>query len=320
MKQRILIAEDDTNIRHVLKLQLESAGYEVIAVEDGIKALEEVNRQVPDLILLDIMMPKMDGHEVCRRLKAGYHTSKVPIIMLTAKSTENDKVNGLEIGANDYLTKPYSSKELVARVRGILQWSSSEREANPLTGLPGNVSIETEGKRRVVSHEPFVFAICDVDDFKEYNDYYGYVRGDQAIKMTASVVTDVVKELGGPDDFVGHIGGDDFVFITTPDRADAIGERIKAEFEQRVLFLYNEADRRRGYIEVRNRRGDVERFRPLTITIAMVDSQSHKISHFAQVSAIAAELKAYGKSMRGSVVVKERRTIQEKVPGTKTGT
>ena len=320
MKQRILVAEDDTNIRHVLKIQLESADYEVVTAEDGIKALEEVNRQVPDLILLDIMMPKMDGYEVCRRLKADFHTSKVPIIMLTAKSTENDKVGGLELGANDYLTKPYSSKELLARVRGLLQWSNTEREANPLTGLPGNISIDKELKRRVDSRKPFVFAMCDVDYFKAYNDCYGYVRGDQGIKMTASVITDAIEELGNDEDFVGHIGGDDFVFITTPDRADLIGERITADFEQRVDFLYDEADRRRGYIEVQNRRGEAERFGPMTMTIALVDSQRHNIEHFAQVSAIAAELKAYGKSLPGSVVVKERRTAQERVPDTRTGT
>jgi diguanylate cyclase (GGDEF)-like protein len=320
LKQRILIAEDDTNIRHVLRVQLEGAGYEVITADNGIKALEEVTRQAPDLILLDIMMPKLDGYEVCRRLKADFHTSKVPIIMLTAKSTENDKVDGLEIGANDYLTKPYSSKELLARVKGLLQWSNSEREANPLTGLPGNISIEKELKRRFELGQPFVFAICDVDDFKEYNDYYGYVRGDQGIKMTASVITDAVQELGNDEDFIGHIGGDDFVFISTPDKADIIAERITAEFDLRVKFLYDEADRRKGYIEVQNRRGEVERFGPMTITIGLVDSQSHKIEHVAQVGAIAAELKAYGKSLPGSVVVKERRMIQERVPETKTGT
>ncbi len=320
MTQRILVAEDEPHIRHVLKIQLEGAGYEVVAVEDGIKALEEVTRQVPDLILLDIMMPKMDGFEVCRRLKADFNTSNVPIIMLTAKSTENDKVNGLEIGANDYLTKPYSSKELLARVKGLLQWSSTEREANPLTGLPGNISIDKELKRRVESRAPFVFAMCDVDYFKAYNDRYGYARGDQGIKMTASVITDAVRELGNDADFVGHIGGDDFVFMTTPDKAELIGKRVVADFRQRVNFLYDEADRKRGYVEVENRKGGLERFGPMTITIALVDSQSHKIEHVAQVSAIAAELKAYGKSLLGSVVVKERRTLHEHVPETKTGT
>ena len=320
MKQRILVAEDDTNIRHVLKIQLEGADYEVVTAEDGIKALEEVSCHSPDLILLDIMMPKMDGYEVCRRLKADFHTSNIPIIMLTAKSAVNEKVEGLEVGANDYLTKPYSSKELLARVKSLLQWSRTEREANPLTGLPGNVSIEKELRRRVDSKEPFVFAICDVDYFKAYNDHYGYARGDQAIKMTASVITEAVEELGTGEDFIGHIGGDDFVYITTPEKADLLGERVTAEFNQRVNFLYNEADRRKGYIEVSNRRGEVERFGPMTITVALVNSESHKIVHFAQVSAIAAELKAYGKSLPGSVVVKERRTEQERVSDAKTGT
>jgi diguanylate cyclase (GGDEF)-like protein len=320
LKPRILVAEDDTNIRHVLAIQLEDAGYEVVAAEDGIKALEEVQKRAPDLILLDIMMPKMDGYEVCRRLKADYQTSTIPIMMLTAKSAVHEKVEGLEIGANDYLTKPYSSKELLARVKSILQWSKTEREANPLTGLPGNVSIDKELKKRIRSGEPFVFAICDVDDFKSFNDYYGYARGDEAIRMTASVIMRMIAEHGTGDDFVGHIGGDDFVYITTPAKADLLGEEITAEFDRKVTNLYSEIDRRRGYIEVPNRRDGIARFGPMTLTVALVNSERYKIQHVAQVSSIAAELKLYGKSLRGSVVVKERRAEQEKIPDIKTGT
>ncbi|MFH0777726.1 MAG: response regulator [Candidatus Eisenbacteria bacterium] len=315
--QKILVVEDDPNIRQVLELQLQGAGYQVQAVEDGIKALEAVARELPDLILLDLMMPRMDGYEVCRRLKEDFHTSRVPVIMVTAKASTAEKVEGLECGANDYLTKPYNSKELIARVKTALQWSQTQREANPLTGLPGNISIETELTRRINSRSPFAFAYCDLDYFKSFNDYYGYNRGDKAIKMIAEILLRTVEKHGTEGDFVGHIGGDDFVYITVPSNAEPIGQRVIEEFEQRVRFLYNEEDRKRGHLEVKSRRGGIERFPFMSITIAVVTSDSHAIDHVAKVSDIASELKAYGKSLPGSVVVRERRTEQQKAAKSK---
>ncbi|MCX5800076.1 MAG: response regulator [Candidatus Eisenbacteria bacterium] len=320
MAQRILVVEDDPNIRQVLKLQLEGAGYDVGAVEDGLKAIEEVSRLVPELILLDVMMPKMDGYEVCRRLKAKFETSRIPVIMLTAKSTPIEKVEGFESGANDYVTKPYAVKELLARVKAVLHWSKLQREANPLTGLPGNFSIENEANARINSGAPFAFAVCDIDSFKAFNDFYGYHRGDDALKMTAAILLKAVEEKGTGKDFVGQIGGDDFVYITSPHNAELIGEQVTAEFDQRVQFLYNSEDRRKGYLEVRNRRGEIERFPIISITIAVVKSDRYVIEHVAKLSDIASELKTYGKSLPGSVVVSERRTEQQKAPASKTGT
>jgi len=318
--QRILVVEDDTNIRQVLKLQLEGAGYDVGAVEDGLKALEEVSRNLPDLILLDIMMPKMDGYEVCRRLKANFETSRIPVIMLTAKSTPIEKVEGFECGANDYVTKPYIAKELLARVKAVLHWSRTQRAASPLTGLPGNVSIEKEATDRINSGIPFAYAVCDIDVFKSYNDRYGHQRGDEALKMTASILLKAVEERGTGKDFVGHFGGDDFVYITSPGSAEAIGQQVTREFDKRVRFLYNEEDRKRGCLEVKNRRGEMEHFPLLSITIAVVISDSYDIKHFAQLSDVASQLKTLGKSQMGSVVVFERRTEQQKAPASKTGT
>jgi diguanylate cyclase (GGDEF)-like protein len=314
------VVEDDTNIRQVLKLQLEGAGYDVAAMEDGLKALEEVSRNIPDLILLDIMMPKMDGYEVCRRLKANFQTSRIPVIMLTAKSREIEKIEGFDCGANDYVTKPYAAKELLARVKAVLKWSRTQRDASPLTGLPGNVSIEEEATGRINSGVPFAYVVCDIDFFKSYNDRYGHQRGDGAIKMTASILLKAIEEKGTGKDFVGHFGGDDFVYMTSPGNAEAIGQQVADEFDQRVRFLYNEEDRKRGYLEVKNRRGDMERFPLISITIAVVISDSYDIKHFAQLSDIASQLKTLGKSQMGSVVVFERRTEHEKSSTSKTGT
>ncbi len=320
MSQRILVAEDDPNLRHVIQLQLEDAGYEVTTAEDGVKTLEHVRERAPDLILLDVMMPRMDGYEVCRRLKSNFYTSRIPIIMLTARSSSSDKVQGLEYGANDYLTKPYVLKEMLARVKGLLQWSKTERESNPLTGLPGNTSIEKETSSRINDGKRFALVYCDIDNFKAFNDYYSYKRGDEAIKMLADILVRAVEELGTKDDIVGHIGGDDFVYVTSPDRAELIGQQIAAEFNQRVVFLYNESERRQGYLEVQDRRGQRERFPFMSITVAVFSSDTHKVTHFAQVIDIVTQVKAYGKSIPGSVVVKERRTEQQKISEARTGT
>ena len=314
------MVEDDPNLRQVVKLQLEGAGYEVGAVEDGLKALEEVSRRIPDLILLDVMMPKMDGYEVCRRLKAKFETSRIPIIMLTAKSSTNEKLEGFECGANDYVTKPYTAKELFARVKAVLQWSRIQREANPLTGLPGNFAIEREVNDRINSKTPFAFVLCDIDFFKAFNDRYGYTRGDEVIKMTASLIMKAVQEKGTGKDFIGHIGGDDFVFITTPANAEPIAQQIADEFKERALFLYTPEDRKKGWLEVPNRRGEMDKIPLMSITIAVVRSDSYAIEHVAKLNDLASELKKYGKSIAGNVVVSERRSEQQKTSDSKTGT
>jgi PleD family two-component response regulator len=313
-KQRILIVDDEEHIRKIVKFQLEKAGYEVSTAEDGIEALRTVEEVRPDLILLDLMMPNMDGHEVTRRLKTNYQTSQIPVIMVTAKAALESKLQGYEDGANDYITKPFAINELLVRVKNVLQWSHMQRQANPLTGLPGNVSIEDEVERRLADDAKFVFMYADVDNFKAFNDYYGYKRGDDAIKLTAEVIVEAVKTCGNGDDFVGHIGGDDFVVISTPAKADAVAASIVKAFDKRVVGLFSREDLERGYLEVVNRKGTVDRFPLLTMTIAMVTGGKGRVEHIAQISDIASELKRYGKSLEGSVVVKERRKNGQVIP------
>jgi PleD family two-component response regulator len=306
-KYRILVVDDEEHIRKIIKFQLEKAGYEIDTAEDGVGALKAVDACRPDLVLLDLMMPNMDGHEVTRRLKANYQTNHIPIIMVTAKAELENKLQGFEDGANDYITKPFAITELLVRVKNVLQWSHLQRQANPLTGLPGNLSIEKEVDRRLSGNGRFVFMYADIDNFKAFNDYYGYRRGDDAIKLTAETIVESVKSNGNGDDFVGHIGGDDFVIISTPAKADAIASNIVKTFDARVVSLFAPEDLERGYVEVVNRKGTVDRFPLLTLTIAMVVSGKGRVEHIAQISDIASELKRYGKSLEGSVVVKERR-------------
>lgn len=305
--QKILVVDDEEHIRKIVKFQLEKAGYDVDTAEDGVLALKAIDVSPPDLVLLDLMMPNMDGYEVCKRLKSNYQTNHIPVIMVTAKANLENKLQGFEDGANDYIAKPFAITELLVRVKNVLQWSQLQRQANPLTGLPGNVAIEREVERRLAGKGGFVFMYADIDNFKAFNDYYGYRRGDDAIRLTAEIIVEAVKVAGDSDDFVGHIGGDDFVIVTTPKKSDAIGSAVVNAFDERIVRLFEKDDLERGYVEVINRKGTVDRFPLLTITIAVVANSKGHLDHIARISDVASELKRYGKTLDGSVVVKERR-------------
>ena len=308
---RILVIEDDPKLRFILEKQLsdaKDAQYEVRTAEDGVRGLEEVRRDAPELILLDVMMPGLDGYEVCRQLKANPLTSRIPIIFLTAKSTFEDRIHGLELYADDYITKPWAQSELLFRVRNQLKTRRAQLQSNALTGLPGNVLIETELSRRIAQGEKFAFLHIDLDYFKAYNDYYGYARGDAVIRFVASLLHEQIERYGALGDFVGHIGGDDFVVITMPDRARLIADAVHASFDARITEHYDDLDLKRGHITVlSSRQGGIKKFGMMSITILIVSNVGRDIQHSAQVSDVAKELKKRGKAMVGSVVVPDRR-------------
>jgi diguanylate cyclase (GGDEF)-like protein len=306
-KARILVAEDERNLRQVLVLQLQNAGYDVLEAVDGQAALEQAQSASPDLILLDVMMPRLDGYEVCRRIRAAFTTRHIPIIMLTARGEEDARLTGLEGGANDYIIKPWGKRELELRIKNVLEWSRQQRSASPLTGLPGNHSINEELKRRLSGGTPFAMLQIDIDFFKSFNDHYGYTRGDQAIQTLARIILTSTQKHGSNDAFVGHIGGDDFVVLTTPELAETVAEEIIARFNEAVTELYDPEDRARGSIEVPNRLHVNERFPLMSLTIALVSTDRMPISHLAELIDVAQELKSHGKGIPGSVLVGERR-------------
>lgn len=304
---RILVVDDEPHIRQILKFTLERAGYQVFTAADGEEALACANDIKPNLVLLDVMMPKIDGYEVCRRMREDFTLNQIPVIMLSAKGDQQDKVNGLEGGANDYLVKPYSNEELLLRVKNVLDWNIKQKEANPLTGLPGNTAIERELKRRIAQHKPYAFCYIDIDNFKGFNDYYGYQKGDEIIGFLAGVLRKTIEKLGSREDFIGHIGGDDFVMIASPTRAEIMARYVVDEFDKGALLLLRDEDVKRGYLEVRDRQGQLKRIPVMALTMALVMSAENHVQHFAEINDIASSLKEYGKRIKGSVVVKERR-------------
>jgi len=304
---KILIVDDDPDIRDILKITLSEENYEVTEASDGEEALKLVYQKPFNLVLLDYKMPKLDGREVCRRIKKDLLLRHLPIIMVTGKGEISDKVDGIDAGADDYVVKPFEPKELLARIRMIVRRSERDLEANPLTRLPGNVSILNELQRRIDSKKLFAVCYLDLDKFKAYNDTYGFEHGDEVIKETARVLIRNAQQYGNPDDFIGHIGGDDFVIVTTPEVADNLCQKIIADFENTAPSFYNETDRKNGYIIGHDRQGKEQKFPLISISIGVVGNEFRKIDHVAQVGEIGAELKGYAKQLERSNYIKDKR-------------
>ena len=305
-KEKVLIIDDDPDILDVLTLAL-SEHYEVVAANNGEEGLKLAQSKSPDLVITDYKMPVMDGRQFCQALKKDILLQHIPIIMLTGKGEVKDKVGGIDAGADDYMVKPFEPEELLARIKMIVRRTARSLDANPLTHLPGNVSIMEEIQYRIDSNKIFTVGYADLDKFKAYNDKYGFERGDEVIRQTARVLIQAVKKHGGTDAFIGHIGGDDFVFVSDDDKADAVSQAIVENFDKISPSFYTETDRKNGYITTRDRQGNEIKIGFLSISIGIVSNTIHKITHLAQVGEIGAELKKYAKNLEGSVYVRDKR-------------
>ena len=304
---KILIADDDSDIRDILKLTLSEENYETIEAANGEEALEIIRSKPLDLALLDYKMPKMDGRQVCSLVKKDLLLQHLPIIMVTGKGEVNDKINGIDSGADDYVVKPFEPKELLARIRMVLRRTKRDLEANPLTRLPGNVAILNELSKCVESKKQFAVCYVDLDKFKAYNDKYGFECGDNVIRETARILLNAVKEYKSPEDFVGHIGGDDFVVITTPTLAEEVCKKIIHDFDKISPTFYNKEDRENSFIVGYDRQSEIHKIPLLSISIGVVSNEMRDIIHVAQIGEIGAELKKLAKSIEKSSYVKDKR-------------
>ena len=305
--KKILVIDDTELMQRMIRDILESEGYEVHSAYSGEEGLAKVAAIKPDLIILDIIMPGMSGFDVCRILRADDGNILTPIIMLTAQVHEDDKLIGLEMGADDYIIKPFNNRELISRVRNTLVRIDRNRCANPLTGLSGNIEIQSELNHRLANCVPMAVIYCDLDNFKAFNDVYGFAKGDSAIRLTADIIRDAVHQAGNRDDFIGHIGGDDYLIITSPEKFEDICRLIIEDFDRRILSLYDEEAVQNKYILTRDRLGQEKKFPVMSISLAVVTNESGKYENHLQIAQAAAEVKKYVKSLHGSNYMKDRR-------------
>lgn len=306
-RPKVLIADDDHNLRQLLTEALPKHKFEVYQAADGNEAWDTVRNLRPDLVLLDIMMPGLDGLEICRLMRDNPQTSNIPIIMLTAKAQLKDKLEGIGSGADDYITKPFDPLELQARIEMHLRRYLRESDMSPITELPGNKAIDHALEERIRSGQKFAFLYVDLDDFKAYNDFYGFNAGSEVIRMTGQLLRQAMLDKGGDGDFLGHVGGDDFIVMTGVDDAEEIAREIISLFDDRIPDYYQPEDIEKGYIVSVDRRGYVMKFPVMTVSISIVHNEYRQLTDAAQIGRIAAELKKYAKDLEGSVYVFDRR-------------
>ena len=305
-RERILVIDDDPDIRDVLNLSL-SEFYTVLEACNGKEGLELVKSKNPDLIITDYNMPVMNGPEFCRQLRRDILLRHLPVIMLTGKGETRDMVTGIESGADDYLVKPFDPESLLARIRMILKRTNRSLDANPLTHLPGNASIMEELQSNIDNGKHFAVGYADLDKFKIYNDKYGFERGDEIIRALARSLIDATQQFCGQDAFVGHIGGDDFVFICDDGKADAISQNIIDSFDKLSPSFYNDDDRKAGFITGVDRQGNPVKTGLVSVSIGIVSNVNQKITHVAQIGELGAELKKYAKSVGKSNYQRDQR-------------
>ncbi len=301
---RILVAEDEPDVGMLLQEILVSEGYDVQLVSSGDQLVRRAQEQPPDLIIVDLLMPSMDGLEAIRQLRNDTRTAHLPMLILTAIGESSRVVEGFETGADDYIVKPYDREVLLARVRSHLRRATQLPTRNPLTGLPGNAAIQAEIKRNLEQRTPFALMYVDLDNFKAFNDEYGFSRGDRAIHL----LTSVLKEHVDPNDFLGHIGGDDFVILHFGNRPEELCERIIRAFDEQIRTLYDEADLQRGYLTAIDRYGIPRQFGIISLSIGVVTTHSRTFSDVDEMSRVAAELKHAAKQVAGSSFRIDRRS------------
>ncbi len=303
---KILTIDDDPDILDVLDITL-SEFYDVTQASNGEEGLKKVRECIPDVIVCDCMMPVMNGREFCKRLKQDSLLMHIPVIMLTGKGEVQDRIDGIEAGVDDYMIKPFDPSELLARIKMTVRRTMRSLDANALTHLPGNTTIMEELQRLIDSKKPFAVGYADLDKFKIYNDVYGFEKGDDVIKKTARILIKHIGEISNSKGFVGHIGGDDFVFIAEDAIVEDICTAVIKDFDECVPSFYNEEDNQKGYISGEDRQGNKKDFGLLSISIGIVSTEQQEINHVAQIAEIGAELKKYAKSFDQSSFVRDQR-------------
>ncbi|HEX9682370.1 MAG TPA: response regulator [Acidimicrobiales bacterium] len=304
---RVLIVDDDRDIARLIEITLQSEGFDTVVAQNGDDAMQMAKEWQPDAVLLDVMMPGIDGVEVCKQLRSHPATSATSILMLTAKTLPSDRVVGLTAGADDYIAKPFDSEELVARLRTALRRSSHLRGISPLTGLPGNFEIARAIDVLLDSGQEFAVLHADLDDFKAFNDYYGFIQGDEAIVVAAEALASVLADHQGEIGFLGHVGGDDFVMVVDAHLATTIADAAIAAFSAKAPSLYQPEDQLNGWIEVEDRAGTTHRYRLLSMSIGIATAEQRSFSSAGEAAAVAVEMKKLAKAAGGSAWRIDRR-------------
>ena len=284
---RMMIVEDDPDISNMLRIYFQSQGYEVAVAQRGEDALEMCRQQLPHIIVLDIMLPDMDGYDVCRELRGNLRTSHIPIIFLTQKDERSDKIHGLELGADDYITKPFDLEELKLRVKNAMARAQYESLTNPTTGLPSGRLIEAQ-LRQLMRRDDWGIIYVGIQGFSTFCEVYGFVAGEEVLRFAAMVLGRAVDAAGTPNDFIGHIGGDDFIIITDKDLVAPIVEDLQRHFSADVGAHYDWATRQRGYLIMHDEAGKEANVDLMSFSAGLVTADDGPFADIREITEVAA--------------------------------
>jgi diguanylate cyclase (GGDEF)-like protein len=307
IRKKIIVIDDSKAFQETISEILSFEGFEVITASSGSEGLEKIYGSSPDLVLLDCVMPGIDGYNVVRAMREDPLLFNKPVIMLTGKDTEFDEITGLELGIDDYIVKPFDPGVLITRIKAIFSRSEDFISSGSLALLSGNTAVKEEIEKRIKSDLSFTIISANLNNFKSFNEMYGFQRGDELIKSTVSLFLKVVREMGSREDFVGHVSGDDFVILTKYDKPEIICERLIKLFDENVPMYYDEEDRKNGYILIKNRKGEENKFPLVTITMAVVPNDTKRVVHYGQIIQIASEIKKIARQREKSSYFVDRR-------------
>jgi PleD family two-component response regulator len=285
---RVLVVEDDSDISNMLQLYFKSQGYEVYVAPRGGVALEMTRQKMPNVIVLDIMLPDIDGYEVCRQLRTNLRTSHIPIIFLTQKDERSDKIHGLELGADDYITKPFDVEELRLRVRNTIKSAEIASLTSPSTGLASGRLIEQQ-LRELLRKPDWGILYIGIDGLDAFNEAYGFVAGEEVLRFTGMLLNDVIDEMGTADDFIGHIGGDDFIIISRKEMIAPLRAEIITRFNDNVGTHYDFMTRMQGYLAVKDDDGNEVHVPLMMLQVGALTSDESSFTDIREVTEMAAE-------------------------------
>ena len=306
MLQEIYIVDENSNLKNELnEVFKKDKEYRFRSVKTN--NLEEALKNIPSLIIVNEDSISEDAISICKKINENEDNSITPIIVLSTNKEKEHRLEILKCGVINYIKLPMDKDYMYYTINNILKLIYTNRRVSPLTGLPGNVQIQAEMKKRLLGKEHFAMIYLDLDNFKAYNDVYGFLKGDEIIKFTAKTIVKNVHTDEYEDSFVGHIGGDDFVAIVGKTDYDKICQNIIADFDMNVTNYFTKEDVQKGYIEVENRKGVMEQFPLTSISIGVVEVDSGRFKNALEIGEIGASVKHLAKTIQGSTYVIDRR-------------
>jgi diguanylate cyclase (GGDEF)-like protein len=306
-KKVLIISADPSSQDEIGQCLQKESRLDIQTAGSCLQAVDQIYSDPPDLVIVSHSLKEEGWKELCARIKTDPVFGHLPVVLTVKPDWQDSEIDWEDLPIDDYFQEPFTANDIVSRVSMVFSRAARVRDANPLTRLPGNFTIMKEIQRCVDSASHFEVAYLDLDHFKSYNDKYGFLRGDDIIKITARLLTNAARKLDSPEAFVGHVGGDDFVFIVPPEKMERVCQEIIGNFDLIVENFYDEQDKIRGYIDSTNRKGEKESFPFVSVSIAIVTNERRPIKHIGEVSAIAAELKKKAKAMPGSSYYKDSR-------------